>query len=55
MEQEYANALKIHKANKDLHSKNTIMKQLLEKQQAEHKAAIDAKDQEVTAKTKQIE
>jgi hypothetical protein len=44
MEQEYSNALKIHKANKDLHSKNTIMKQLMEKQQTDHKTALEAKE-----------
>jgi uncharacterized protein HemX len=55
MQQEVQKALKIHKANKELNQKNTLMKQLLDKATAEQKVALDAKDQEISAKQRQIE
>jgi hypothetical protein len=44
MQQEVEKALKIHKANKELSQKNALMKTVMEKLQADHKLALEAKD-----------
>ena len=40
MQEEVQKALKIHRANKELNSKNTLLKKEMERLQHEHKAEI---------------